>query len=212
MRFFLSLFLFLAVWACNPNTSQDDQKSGFSDNYSNTNREIWQKPELVLDLFGDISTKTIADIGAGNGFFTFRLAETAEHVIGVEITLDMIKELERRTPDELQAKVDFRLAQASNPDLSEDEVDAILIVNTYMYLNNRVQYLKNLKAALKPNGRILISDFKKKQTQVGPATDDRVPLYQVERDLQDAGFFIVLADDTSLEYQYLILAACRTGC
>ena len=60
-------------------------------NHSNVGRAIWQKPGLVIEKLGDISDKVIADIGAGTGYFSFRLAPRAKKVIAIEIDEALIK-------------------------------------------------------------------------------------------------------------------------
>ncbi len=183
---------------------------GFFENYENTNRVIWQKPELVIDLFGDLSDKVIADVGAGRGYFALRLAKKAKRVIAIDIDqkfltyIDSVKNTELAKP--LGAKVETRLGTEDDPNLSTGELDAAVISNTYMYISNRVDYLKKLKLGLNDNGRVLIIDFKKKRTPIGPPSKFRIPLYQVELELEEAGFRNITTNDCMLDYQYVIIA------
>lgn len=183
---------------------------GLEEDYVHTNRVIWQKPEVVIDILGDLSGKTVADIGAGTGFFALRLAPLAKKVIAIDIEpkfvdyLDSIRK-EQLSP-EIAQRLEPRLAEPQNARLKPREADIVLIVNTYMYIGNREAYLKNLRPALRPKGRILIVDFKKKQTSLGPKTENRLPQFQVEEELNNAGFRILESNDTALDYQYIILA------
>lgn len=201
----LILFSTLFFIQCDKGKNSEG-KQGISDNYFNTGRYLWQKPEMVLNLFGDLRGKTVADIGAGNGFFTFRLAEKAKRVIAIDINEDFIYQIEKQTPAAVKEQVETRLVSPSSPNLKDEEADAVLLVNTYMYLDNRVDYLKKVHKGMALNGMILINDFKKKQTTVGPNPNVRVPLYQVEKELKQAGFQVITTDDTSLEYQYIVVA------
>lgn len=188
------------------NRSGEGRKPGLTEAYINTGRYLWQKPEMVLDLFGDLSNKTVADIGAGNGFFTFRLAEKAQKVIAIDISEEVVDYLSREMPENLKNKIEVRLVSPSSPQLVDGEASAVLIVNTYMYLDDRVAYLQKVHQGMASKGKLIINDFKKKQTSVGPAAAARVPLFEVEQELQQAGFRVVITDDTSLEYQYIVLA------
>lgn len=191
-------------------TSRKAPKEGIEEDYTNTNRVIWQKPEMVIELLGNLSGKTVADIGAGTGFFALRLAPEAEKVIAIDIDrrfteyLDSVKVFE--LPEDMQEHLETRLAQPDDPRLAPNEADVVMIVNTYMYIKNRVQYLKDLKEGIAPGGRLLIIDFKKKRTPIGPPSEIRIPLFQVEEELYEAGYRNILTNDTALDYQYILLA------
>ena len=70
------------------------EKSDILEQVDDVGRIVWQKPEEVVRLLGDISDKTIADIGAGSGYFTFRFALKAKKVIAIDIDPTMIKLME----------------------------------------------------------------------------------------------------------------------
>ncbi len=212
MKFNFAVLAIISLWlvfACTrPNQSGNvkEKTTGVLEFYENTDREIWQRPELVQSLFGDLTNKTVADIGAGSGFFTFRLAERAEKVIAIEINQEVVDKLNASIPQAVKDRVEVRLVPPDDPMLQPEEVDAILIVNTYVYFDDRVAYLKKLHVSLSEVGKVLISDFKKKQTPLGPPPEFRISLYEVEKELQEAGFRIIVSDDTSLGYQYIVLA------
>ena len=172
-------------------------------------RVIWQKPELVIRKLGDIKGKTIVDIGAGTGYFTFRLARSGAKVIAVDIDPQAIEWMENqkeRYSEEIKNNVDIRLASFSDPNLNNQEADVALMVNTYIYIENRITYLKNLQRGLKKGAKLVIVDFKKKTTAIGPELSQRISLLDVENELTEAGFTILNEDDTSLEYQYFVSA------
>ncbi len=79
-------------------------------------------------------------------------------------------------------------------------------MNTYGYIENRVEYLKILHKGIAPGGQLLIIDFKKNNLPVGPPDEFKVSLAQVERELSAAGFKIKKVDKDMLDYQYIILA------
>ena len=219
--------LTLAVFSCQPPTDSENpgskpdssqvtsqnspsRKPGIADDYLNTNRVIWQKPDLVLEIIGDLSEKTVADIGAGTGFFSLRLAPLSKKVIAIDIDQRFVNYLDsikmRELGPELQSRLETRLAAPDNPKLNPGEADVIIIVNTYIYLKNRVGYLQTLKNGLSEGGKLLIIDFKKKRMPVGPPQDIRVPLFQAEEELYQAGYRDIITNDTSLDYQYIITA------
>lgn len=194
----------------NIGTNGKTVSEGLTEDYTHTDRVIWQKPDMVLNLLGGLEGKAVADIGAGTGFFTLRMAQKARKVIAIDIDprfinyLDSIKTLE--LPEKFQSRIETRLGKPDNPQLKTGEVDLVVIVNTFMYIRDQVAYLKILRNALTPGGKILIVDFKKKRTPVGPPNNIRVPIHIVEEALYEAGYKNVLANDTALDYQYILVA------
>ena len=181
-----------------------------SDYYDTQSRVIWQKPELVISLLGNLRGKTVADIGAGTGFFAFRLANQGAKVIAIDIdprAIAWIDAEKKRYPVDIQALLETRQASPDNPNLRPGEADVMLLVNTYIYLENRISYFRNLRTALKPDARVMIIDFKDHETPIGPGIEERIGLRQVQAELTEAGYSIVSSDDQSLEYQYIIIAA-----
>ncbi len=177
----------------------------------NKDRDIWQKPSIVLDLLGDLSDKTVADIGAGTGYFTFRMALKAQKVIAIDIdtfSLELINTFKRNLPPELQGKIETRLAKTDDPLLKKEEADIIVIINTISEISGRQAYLKTLLPGLKTGGKLVIVDYKLKKLpiQEAPPQEQRVPLNILENELAQIGYEPVISDDTSLDYQYIVFA------
>jgi len=173
-------------------------------------RHIWQKPELIMRKMGGVRDKVIADIGAGTGYFSFRFLPKAKRVIAVDVDPAMVKWMMRKRQnlhDTLQSKFDVRLCTPEDPLLNPAEVDVAFMANIYPYIKDyAVDYLKIVKKSIRPGGMLVIVDFKKKHTEIGPPVQYRVSLGQVELDLQRAGFEIIESDDSSLAFQYIVLA------
>ncbi|MDX1939765.1 MAG: class I SAM-dependent methyltransferase [Saprospiraceae bacterium] len=197
----------------NVDTNENANKPGtpgIAEDYTNTNRVIWQKPDMIIDLLGDVSNKTVADIGAGTGFFALRITPKAKKVIAIDIDerfveyLDSVKQLE--LPENLQPKLEARLADPNDPHLQAEEADAVIIVNTFMYIENKVEYLKILQKGMSKGGKLVIVDFKKKRSPLGPPSEIRMPIHVVEEALYEAGYRNIETNDTALDYQYIVTA------
>lgn len=178
--------------------------------YENTNRMVWQKPEMILSMLGDLENKTVADIGAGTGFFAKRLTEKAEQVIAIDIDqrflnyIDSVKVLEMDKA--AAARLETRLAKPNHPNLKPGEADVIMIVNTFMYIRDKESYLRTLHQCLSENGVLMIVDFKRKRTDIGPPSAIRLPLYELEEMMYESGYRSIKTNDTALDYQYIITA------
>lgn len=226
----LSALLFLA--ACqdhsggNNSVSDNDQEKtksqdegelrtteGLREDYINENRVIWQKPDLVLDLMGELENKTVADIGAGSGFFSTRLARRAKKVIAIDIDpqvvddLDSIRQME--LPESIQDRLEPRLTDPSSAGLQQEEADVVLIVNTIIYIPDRISYFRKLLEGVSKGGKVIVIDFKKKRTPVGPPNQIRIPGYQIEEDFYQAGYTNIVVNDTALDFQYIVIAEKR---
>jgi SAM-dependent methyltransferase len=178
--------------------------------FENKDRGIWQKPNMVISLLGDLENKTVADIGAGTGYFTFRIVPKAKKVIGIDIDqrfITFLDSMKVRLPEAYRSRFEARLAKPDDPLLKPGEADAVVIVNTYGYIENRSAYLRTLVKGISPGGRVLIIDFKKYNLPVGPSDEFKVALNQVEKELLSAGFKIEKIDRDALDYQYIVIAS-----
>lgn len=178
--------------------------------YESADRVIWQKPDLVIQQLGDVDGKVVADLGAGTGYFSRRIAYKGARVIAIDIdprAIQWMEEQKARFPVELQDRLIIRQADESDPKLKPAEVDIVLLVNTYSYIQNRVAYFNRLKDAIRPGGFILIIDFKKRDTPFGPPLEERIDVADVEAELRSAGYSLLKVDEEALEYQYIIKAA-----
>lgn len=196
-----------------PDTPSLRTTEGLREDYVNENRVIWQKPDLVLDLMGNLENKTVADIGAGSGFFSTRLAPEAKKVIAIDIDpktiedLDSIRQME--LPESIQDRLEPRLSEPNVANLKPNEANVVLIVNTIIYIPDRIGYLKKLSEGIVQGGQVIIIDFKKKRTPVGPPNQIRIPGFQIEDELYKAGYTDIKVNDTALDFQYVVIAKKR---
>lgn len=192
--------------------NQKPNKNGIDDllaDYESKDRLIWQKPDMIINRLGDLSQQTVVDLGAGSGFFAFRLVPKAKKVIALDIDqrfISFMDSAKQEIPADMRARFESRLVETDNPKLKPNEANAVIIVNTYMYIENRVDYLQKLKAGIAKGGKILIVDYKEKNIPVGPPVSIKIPLSTVEKELKQAGFKQIISDDTSLDYQYIVTA------
>lgn len=180
--------------------------------YESKDRVIWQKPGMVIALLGNLEGKTVVDIGAGTGFFTFRLVPLADKVIGVDIDprfIAFMDSVKVRLPERYHNRFESRLAKFDDPMLTPEEADVAIIVNTYGYIENRVQYLQTLAKGMTSGGDLLVIDFKKNNLPIGPPDEYKVALSQVQQELDEGGFDVLKIDKESLDYQYIVLAKKR---
>jgi predicted methyltransferase len=172
-------------------------------------REAWQKPDQVMDALHIAEGSTVADIGAGGGWFTMRLARRVEpngRVFAVDVQRLMIEAIRRRIEREgLQDIVIPVLGEYTDPKLPADaRTDAVLIVDAFHEMENPVLMLRNVARTLKPQGRIGIIDYREGDGGPGPDAIERVPPGVVVSEAAAAG--LKLVDEFKfLRYQYFLI-------
>jgi predicted methyltransferase len=170
-------------------------------------RDLWQLPDQIMDSLGIAEGSTVADIGAGGGWFTIRLARRvgANGIVYAEdIQPQMLESTMRRVKREGLGNVRPKLGTAEDPRLPVRSLDAVLVVDTYHELENPGALLRNIAASLKPQGRVGVVDFKRDGLGPGPALEDRVDPDEVVRDAEAAGLRLVRRE-TFLPYQFLLV-------
>jgi predicted methyltransferase len=169
-------------------------------------RDAYQKPEQVMDALGIADGATVADLGAGGGWFTVRLARRVGPngiVYAEDIQPQMIESIVRRVSREGLANVRTILGTANDPKLPPD-LDAVLMVDTYPEIADPVTLLRNVAATLKPNGRLGIVNYTLDGFGPGPPLDERVEPDEVILAAEQAGLRL-LAQEDFLRYQYLLV-------
>ena len=169
-------------------------------------RDAWQMPEQVMDALGIADGATVADLGAGGGWFTVRLAGRVGPnglVYAQDIQPQMIESITRRISREGLTNVRTILGTADDPKLPE-ELDAVLIVGTYPEIADPVTLLRRVSAALKPNGRLGIVDFTLYGGGPGPPLAERIEPERVIENAAQVGLRL-RAHEQFLRYQYLLV-------
>jgi arsenite methyltransferase len=165
-------------------------------------RDEWQKPHEVIMALEIKPGEAIADLGAGSGYFTRRLARHAGKVYAVDIDARLLEATKKSSP----ANVETVLATPDDPKLPPASVDTVFICDVLHHISNRPAYYEKLKAALKPGGRIVNIDFYKKKLPVGPPEAMKLSEQEVEKEFAAAGLRKVRQVDV-LPYQYFLVFA-----
>ena len=160
-------------------------------------RDVWQKPQGVVEKLSIARGARVADLGAGGGYFTWHLAKAVGArgtVYAVDIdekAINMIfKEMVARgTPNVRPVR-----AEPHDPRLPEP-VDLVFSCDTYHHINDRVAYFRSLASSLRPGGRVAILDFHPRGFVSG-LFGPRVEKKEVRREMEDAGYLLV--DDYDL--------------
>ncbi|MBX3220624.1 MAG: class I SAM-dependent methyltransferase [Labilithrix sp.] len=169
-------------------------------------RDTWQHPADVLSALELAPTMTVADVGAGTGYFAVRLARAVPEgeVIATDVEPDMVRFVNERARREQLPNLRAVRATPAASGLAARSVDRILVVHVWHHLADRVAYARDLAAALRPGGKLFVVDFSLTARR-GPPMNMRLGPDAVVADLVVAGMVAKLSP-VSLPDQYLVEA------
>jgi arsenite methyltransferase len=177
----------------------------------NPQRDAEQKPLEVIAALDLKPGETLADIGAGSGYFSFKLARKVGdngRVYAVDINSDMILFINRNIRDKKIKNVTTILSAPDDPLLADASINRFFICNTWHHIQNRPRYMALMKNMLKPGGQIIIVDYKKGQSPAGPPDEMKLTRREVIAELE-AGGFKLAKDHRFLPYQYFLVFAAK---
>ena len=218
MNLVIALVTLLVVFGANtvvradnaaPQTKENAFYSSVPTGYMDDPRRVeWQQPEKVLDHLLIKSGEVVADIGAGTGYFTMLFAKRVGKggtVYAVDVEESMVNLIVKRAKKEGYANVKGTLAYFDDPTLPKGAIDLIFICDTYLFFENREEYLLRLRDRLKSTGRLAIVSFNYKADIPGaPPRHKMVPKEQTVAEMAKAGFMLE-ADYLFLPYQDFLL-------
>jgi len=174
--------------------------------FDDPSRDAWQKPDEILDALHVRAGMTVADLGAGTGYFSVRVAKVvgAEgRVLAIDVEPKLVAYLTERAAKESLPQITAVLAAPDDPKLPPHGVDLVLIVDTWHHIDDRLSYLKTLAQGVAPGGRVAVVDFKKGDFPVGPPDEHKIPPEKVVQEFSKAGWALAERKD-DLPYQYVL--------
>ena len=154
-------------------------------------RDKWQKPDEVIRNLNLKDGDVVADIGAGTGYFTRRLAVAVGpngKALGLDIESAMVKYMKEDAQKLNLKNYIARLVKPDDPELEPQSVDVVFICDTYHHIENRAVYLKNLSKSLKKNARVVVVDFYKKPFPNTPPVEHKMSEKTVIEEFWQAGY------------------------
>ena len=146
----------------------------------------------VMDLLGIHAGSTVADIGAGGGWFTVRAARrvgSAGTVYAVDINPDAARFIEQRAQKEGLQNIKTVVSKPDDPSLPHDAVESVLLLKTYHEVADPVALMRNLRESLKPDAKVGIID------RNGKSENHGVDRAIVVREMSDAGYQLAQQED-----------------
>jgi precorrin-6B methylase 2 len=165
-------------------------------------RENWQRVPDIFAAMGLRHGAVVADVGAGGGFLTVRLAKAVGphgRVIAVDVNVEVIERLRTRIQQEGLTNVEIVTGEAGDPHVTASSLDAAVIVNAYHEMREYRSMLHHLRRALKPDGRLVIVEPLSGERR-NASRDEQTGKHEiapafVEQEAREAGFRILRLED-----------------
>lgn len=173
-------------------------------------RDAWQRPADVVAVMEISPGMTVADVGAGTGYFEPHLSLAVGDkgkVLALDLEPDMVRYIRERAARERLANVSAAVVAEDDPKLAPSSVDRILVVNTWHHIAARGVYAKHLRDALRPGGKLVVVDFTL-EAKHGPPAKHRLAPEEVVKELAAAGLEASVVP-TKLPEQYVVVGLRR---
>jgi predicted methyltransferase len=170
-------------------------------------REAEEHPHRALQIIGVERGMIVADVGAGSGYFTERLARLvggSGRVYATDIQPGMIDRLEQRLARERISNVTVVLGEPANPKLPVNAIDLVLMVDVYHELQDPRAVLKRLREALKPRGRLVLIEYKGEDRTIPILPSHKMTVAQAKLEVEADGFVLTTAN-SSLPRQHVLI-------
>ena len=198
LRIFLAIVLFAPYWLCaqseHPLTGRHIAPvmgASGADWLERSTREREEQPELALDLMGIQKGMTIADVGAGTGYYSLRIARRVGptgKVYANDIQPEMLEKLRTNARHAGLNNIETVLGSEADPKLPAGKIDMVLLVDVYHEFSRPQDMLDNIRAALKPDGTLVVVEYKKEDPSIPIRPDHKMSVYEVKTEVEAEGF------------------------
>src|SRR5262245_56015475 len=170
-------------------------------------REDEEAPSKAIELLEIKPGMTVADIGAGSGYYSARIAKKvgpAGHVYATDIQPGMIELLERRIKSEGLTNMSTVLGGMDDPKLAPKSIDLAIMVDVYHELQQPQIFLQRLKESFKPGGRLVLLEFRKEDPKIPILEVHKMSVAEVKQEMEAEGYEIDKVLE-GLPWQHLII-------
>jgi SAM-dependent methyltransferase len=170
-------------------------------------REEEEAPDVALNVLKIPKGASVADIGAGSGYITVRLAQRVGptgRVFANDVQPQMLNMLSRRLANSKITNVTLIEGTFDDPKLPPSSVDLELMVDVYHELSEPQAMLRHLKDALKPGGRLVLLEYRKEDPRVPIKPEHKMSVAEAKMELEAEGFLLSKVDE-SLPWQHILI-------
>jgi ubiquinone/menaquinone biosynthesis C-methylase UbiE len=170
-------------------------------------RENEEEPDHAIDVLKIMKGSTVADIGAGSGYMTVKLARKVGpdgKVFANDIQQGMLDLLNKRLTKNKITNVSTVLGTQDDPRLPIDAVDLVLMVDVYHELSQPQLMLRHIKASLKSNGRLVLLEYRKEDPNVPIKPEHKMSVAEAKIEVEAEGFKLTKTNE-DLPRQHILI-------
>jgi ubiquinone/menaquinone biosynthesis C-methylase UbiE len=170
-------------------------------------RESEEAPSKAIEVLDLKPGMVVADIGAGSGYYSSRMAKRVGptgHVYATDIQQGMIDLLERRIKSESLTNMTTVLGGMDDPKLLPHSIDLAIMVDVYHELQSPQAFLQRLKPAFKPGGRLVLLEYRKEDPQIPILELHKMSIAEVREELEAEGYVMDKVIEI-LPWQHIII-------
>jgi SAM-dependent methyltransferase len=166
-----------------------------------------EEPDVAIEVLKIAKGASVADIGAGSGYMTVRLAKRvgpAGTVYANDVQPQMLEMLRRRLEKEKIANVTLVQGTVDDPKLPPASVDLELMVDVYHEFSQPQAMLRGLRQALKPGGRLVLLEYRKEDPSIPIRLEHKMTVAEAKMEVEAEGFALSKVDE-SLPRQHILI-------
>jgi len=181
--------------------------AGGADWLERKERDMEENPEAALDAIGIRKGMTVADVGAGTGYMTLRMAKRvgpSGKVWANDIQPEMLRRVRRNAAKEKLSNVETVLGTESDPKLPAGQMDVILLADVYHEFSQPQKMLQRMREALKPTGRLVLLEYRKEDPSIPIRPEHKMSVQEVQIEVEAEGFHLEQVTE-SLPRQHIFI-------
>ena len=167
-----------------------------------------ENPDLALDALGLRPGMVVADIGAGTGYMSLRIAKRVGptgKVYANDLQPDMLRRLRENAARAKIANIETVLGEEADPKLPPGQMDLVLLVDVYHEFSEPQKMLRKIRETLKPDGRLVLLEYRKEDPSIPIRPEHKMSVAEVRTELEAEGFHLGPVIETLPRQHILIL-------
>jgi ubiquinone/menaquinone biosynthesis C-methylase UbiE len=167
--------------------------AGGADWLERSEREMEEQPDVALDAIGIKPGMVVADIGAGTGYMTLRMAKRvgpSGKVYAVDVQPEMLRRLRQNAEKAKFSNIETVLGTETDPKLPENALDLILLVDVYHEFSQPQKMLRRMRAELNVTGRLVLLEYRKEDPLIPIRPEHKMSVQEVKTEVEAEGFHL----------------------